>query len=833
MSADERSKLSETAGAIADGKPVDWSALSHEDGPLTATLEELRAIGEVAAAHRAGRTPSIGAGTDSEQEAPRWGPFRLLEPLGGGNFGEVWRAFDPDLQRDVALKLRRLAPGEDAASLSATSDPRTRRWLEEARRLASVRHGNVLTVFGTSEHEGRAGIWTELVRGETLETGLARNGPMSAREAAAIGRDLCAALGAVHGAGLVHGDVKTSNVMIEDEANGGAARVVLMDFGTAHRRAGVTTLSFSSAGTPLVMAPELLAGAGPSVAGDLYAAGVLIYRLLTGRYPVEAESLEELRARHLRSERVGLAAARPGLPSRLTRIVERALDADPARRPASAAEMQRELIAFLAPLRSRSARVAFAVAGMLGPVAVLALILLRQQLAMKDSRHFVAPPAPILAMSQSPTWVTPTDPRHQDVGSVFTSRSDLTGDRVADLLVADQGFAGTVGDQGRAMIWSGSRSGLGPAPGWEVIGEKAGTHLGWAAAGGDLSGDGRADLVLADRSEGPVPGRPVGALRVFLGSAHGLPNVPAQTLPGDEPSPSFAQVVAFAGDVNHDGYGDVVASEHNWNGAHRNQGRVRVYLGSAAGLRQPPAQLLVGDPQSSAFGYGIARAGDLNGDGIDDLIVGAPWWRDRRGEVGAIHVYVGGRDALRPAPRFRITGDRNGDLMGAAIACVGDVNGDGRSDIAVGLEGYDGEGENVGEVRIYLGSKDGLEAHPAWRVRGFGSYCYLGQSIAETADVDGDGVADLAVGGYGYGDSPDATGSGAVFLFRGAGRHGLFDRRPIWWTWIRQTEALFGSKVELADLNGDGLADMIVCAPRWRNGSVQEGRVFVFNGARR
>src|SRR5262245_45393077 len=197
MSSDERNPPSDTAEAIADGKPVDWSAVGAGDEEVGATLAELRAIEEVAAAHRAGRPGRSDPRDGDEQDAHRWGPFRLSEPLGGGSFGEDWRAFDAELERDVALKLRRLAPGEDAASLSATTDVRTRRWLEEARRLASVRHVNVLTVFGTSEHDGRAGIWTELVRGETVEARLARTGPMPAREAAAIGRDLCAALAAV------------------------------------------------------------------------------------------------------------------------------------------------------------------------------------------------------------------------------------------------------------------------------------------------------------------------------------------------------------------------------------------------------------------------------------------------------------------------------------------------------------------------------------------------------------------------------------------------------------------------------------------------------------
>src|SRR6185503_5449467 len=107
-----------------------------------------------------------------------WGFLFALEKIGDGSFGEVWRAWDPTLEREVALKLRRLAPApEGTHPLARTSDPETRRWVDEARKLARVRHPNVLVVHGAAEHDGRAGLWTELVRGETLEHRLTASGP--------------------------------------------------------------------------------------------------------------------------------------------------------------------------------------------------------------------------------------------------------------------------------------------------------------------------------------------------------------------------------------------------------------------------------------------------------------------------------------------------------------------------------------------------------------------------------------------------------------------------------------------------------------------------------
>src|SRR5262249_44273053 len=154
---------------------------------------------------------------------------KLIERLGGGTFGDVYRAWDQDLERDVALKLLRPdAAGESSGHASRIAN--------EGRLLARVRHPNVVCGHGVAVHDDRVGLWMELLRGVTLEQRLAAQGPFSAREATLVGVDLCGALAAIHAAGLIHRDVKAQNVM--REAGG---RIVLMDLGTG-REAGARAL---------------------------------------------------------------------------------------------------------------------------------------------------------------------------------------------------------------------------------------------------------------------------------------------------------------------------------------------------------------------------------------------------------------------------------------------------------------------------------------------------------------------------------------------------------------------------------------------------------------
>jgi len=270
--------------------------------------------------------PTASMTAEQRQQTPSivgtWGSLRLIQRVGQGSFGEVYRAFDTTLEREVALKLL-LPRGQD-------KETEAKALLREARALAKVRHPNVVPVYGVDSHDGRVGFWSDFVHGKTLSALLSGEGPFSAREAALIGIDLCKAVGAVHAAGLLHRDIKSANVMRE---SGG--RILLMDFGLTHDNRAEQFLS----GTPVYMAPELLAGAPATVATDIYAIGILLFHLLTGKYPVDGSSIREIKFAHDSGDRTTLLDVRPDLPEQLAHVVEVAANPDPSKRYRSAGQM--------------------------------------------------------------------------------------------------------------------------------------------------------------------------------------------------------------------------------------------------------------------------------------------------------------------------------------------------------------------------------------------------------------------------------------------------------------------------------------------------------------
>jgi tetratricopeptide (TPR) repeat protein len=317
-------------------------------------------------------------------ELGRWGPFESLRRVGRGSFGEVYRAFDPTLQRHVALKLL-LPRGLDREAES-------RSLLNEARAMARVRHPNVVPIFGVDQHEGRVGFWSDFVQGTTLSELLARQGSLGPHEAALVGIDVSRAVGAVHAAGLIHRDIKAGNVMREE-----GGRILLMDFGLTH----ATGFEVQPSGTPAYMAPELMAGQPATAATDVYAIGVLLFNLLTAQYPVEGADLGKLRAAHATGARRTLLDVRPDLPQALARVVETALHPDPARRFGSAGQLAAALseaigigsvaAAESSPAKARGFR-AWMIAPAVAAAVALALAFPQVRATLTPGRVTQAPP---------------------------------------------------------------------------------------------------------------------------------------------------------------------------------------------------------------------------------------------------------------------------------------------------------------------------------------------------------------------------------------------------------------------------------------------------------
>lgn len=303
------------ATAIAKGDAVDWTAAGRSTS--SRVLTALQALDKVAAL--AGGIP------DS------WGRASIAGELGTGASGTVYAARDSELGIDIALKVVRRRLG-DATRLEAA--------LNEARLLAQVTHPNVVRVFWAEAMATEVGVAMELVDGHTLGQILGQRGPLGLEETIGIGIDLCRALAAVHDAGLVHGDIKASNVMRTV-----TGRTVLMDFGIGRDLKVQHPAPQGWVGTPLYLAPEVFAGAPASRASDIYSIGVLLYHLVSSSYPVEGRDAIDVERHHAAGRpRMPLRTRRPDLPTAFLAVVDRALALRPEDRHRTAGEFEAALL---------------------------------------------------------------------------------------------------------------------------------------------------------------------------------------------------------------------------------------------------------------------------------------------------------------------------------------------------------------------------------------------------------------------------------------------------------------------------------------------------------
>ena len=412
-------------------------------------------------------------------------------------------------------------------------------------------------------------------------------------------------------------------------------------------------------------------------------------------------------------------------------------------------------------------------------------------------------------------------------GGSVSSAGDVNGDGLDDVIVGAERFGTATGKEGKAYVYHGRSSGLPATADWTSSGDNRAVSCfgGCVASAGDVNGDGFADVIVGAweySTNEPTAGKAF----LYLGGSAGLSPTPAWTSSGDnEAGALFGFCVASAGDVNADGFDDVAFG--SWRSAgYQEAGRAHLYLGGPAGLDASPGWASSGENQTfGRFGASIASAGDVNGDGFDDVIVGAQGMNSAEGKA---YVYFGGPGGISPTPAWTANGDgQPGAWFGESVATAGDVDGDGFAEVIIGAWMYSTTKIHAGKAYLYRGGPAGLSSTPAWTSSGDDEeYVDYGECVASAGDVNGDGFSDVIVAAPGGPLSPVA---GKVFLYLG-GASGL-SANPAWTsTGDSQLMSRFGYSVASAgDLTGQGLDSIVVGAMWFDTPNVDAGKVYLFS----
>lgn len=411
-------------------------------------------------------------------------------------------------------------------------------------------------------------------------------------------------------------------------------------------------------------------------------------------------------------------------------------------------------------------------------------------------------------LSTTPDWTVVEVREGAGLGGHVSTAGDVNGDGFDDVLVCAPVWDDFVDpSEGKVFLYLGSASGLSLTPAWTFEGNKPDAQLGFATSAGDVNGDGFGDVIVAAPEYNPE--RISGRVWLFLGSSTGLSATPAWTREGGLDT-YVATSVAAVGDVNGDGFDDMMVGAPGQDFNRFDEGGAFLFLGSASGPSTIPDQVLKGSQELSAFGVAVAGAGDVDGDGFDDVLIGSPGYDGAQEDQGRVYVFRGSPRGLRPHPvaALEIGGEI---LFGNGLGRAGDINADGFDDFLVS----GGHLAGVQRVYVYMGSKAARNSQPELVLQPDQPQ-FL--SFGTAGDVNGDGFGDVIV-------SAPRQDDGRVFVYRGTAA-GL-DPVPLQTLAATQAGEYFGGSVSAArDVNGDGFDDVIIGAPVYNPG----GRALVFHG---
>jgi hypothetical protein len=408
------------------------------------------------------------------------------------------------------------------------------------------------------------------------------------------------------------------------------------------------------------------------------------------------------------------------------------------------------------------------------------------------------------------------------------SAGDVNGDGYDDIIVSAYGYSGFLG---KVYVWYGSSTGISSGSAdWTIIGEDTIHSYSTSIAGaGDINGDGFDDIIVGAYGYSSSSGR----VYIWYGSSSGLStgsNASSADLIVDSPGTGyrFGRDVSGAGDVNGDGYDDVIISAYGYSSY---TGRAYVYYGSSSGLQTTGSWYRSGPASGSYFGEHVDAAGDVNGDGFDDVIISADNYNSNTGRV---YVFYGSSTGLTPYTDWYIDGDASFDYFGYSVSGAGDVNGDGYDDIIAGSLYHDYGDDNSGSAFVWYGSAEGLRkgttsSDSDWNATAYFYDERFGYDVNNAGDINGDGYDDILIhaifgnsrNGYAniwYG-GPDGLGPNTNSNNADWSKDGV------------SNSDYFGYSSGCAgDVNGDGIDDLIISAYQNDDSASNAGKVTIWHG---